>query len=58
MLFSITVCAILLCTAGISIINISSDDVSSVVLFLSEVYSLVILNNSNISSNVLIPIIS
>ena len=48
-LFSITTYAILLYTASIDAINISSDNTSSVVLFLSEAYSLVILNNPNIS---------
>jgi len=58
MLFGTTAYAILLCTTSISAVNIFSDDAGSVVLFPSKVYSLVILNNSNISSNASIPVVS
>ena len=51
MLFSITACIFLLYTASISIVNIFSN-ASSVILFLFKMYSLVILNDSNISSSV------
>jgi len=57
MLFGITAYAISLCTAGISAVNIFFDDAGSVVLFPSEMYFLVILNNSNISSNASIPVV-
>ena len=56
-LFSITACAVSLYTAGIGAVNISSN-VGSIVLLLSEVYSLIILNDSNISLSVLISIAS
>ena len=52
-LFCITVYAVLLYTAGIGAVNISSDDTGFVILFLSEAYSSVILNDLNISSSVL-----
>ena len=39
-------------------VDISSSIAGSVVLFLSKVYSLVILNNLNISFNISIPVIS
>ena len=56
-LFSITVCAISLCTTGVSAVNISSD-VGFIVLLLPQVYSLVILNNPNISLSTLISMAS
>ena len=49
-LFSITAYTILLYTAGISTVNIFSN-AGSVVLFPSDVYSLVIFNDPNISSS-------
>jgi len=57
MLFGITVYAILLYTASIDAVNISSDDTGSIVLFLSEAYSLVILNDSNIFFSALMPVV-
>ena len=57
MLFGITVYAVLLYTASIDAVNISSDDIGSIVLFLSEAYSLVILNDSNIFFSALIPVV-
>jgi len=53
MLFSITAYSI---TAGANTIDISSGVTSSVVLFLSKAYSLMILNNPSISSNVLMSV--
>jgi len=58
MLFGIIAYAVLLYTTGIGAVNISSDVADSVVLFLSEVYSLVIFNDSNISSNASMSIVS
>ena len=57
-LFGIIACAALLCTVGIDIVDIFLNDASSVVLFSFEAYSSVILNNSNISSNTSISVIS
>ena len=53
MLFSITACIFSLYTASVSVVNISSN-ASFIILFLFKIYSLVILNNSNISSSALI----
>jgi len=58
MLFGITICTVPLCTADISIVDIFSDNASSVVLFPSKVYSSVILNDPNISSSASIPVVS
>ena len=49
---------ILLYTAGIDAVNISFDDTSSIVLFPSKAYYLVILNNPNISSSISMLIVS
>ena len=54
MLFNITNCSIF---ANTGAINIFSSISGFVVLFSSEVYSLVILNDSNISSSTLMSII-
>ena len=53
--FGITICTILLYTAGVDAVNISFDNVGSVVLFLSKMYSSVILNDPSIYSNTSMP---
>jgi len=58
MLFSITAYTVLLYTVGIDAVDIFLNDASFVVLFPSEVYSSVILNNFNISSNTSMFVIS
>ena len=49
---------VLLYTAGVDAINISSDDSGSVVLFPSKIYLSVILNDSNISSSTSMLVVS
>jgi len=58
MLLGITFYAVLLYTTSIGGIDISSNNTGSVVLFLLENYSLVILNDLNISSSASIPVVS
>ena len=48
MFFSMIICTVLLCTTGAGAVDIFSN-VISIVLFLSKVYSSVILNDSNMS---------
>jgi len=57
MLFGITVYTVPLYTASIGAVDISFYDAGSVVLFLFEAYSSVILNNPNISSSVSMPVV-